>query len=166
MESHYQRPLVVGCDKFISLDYCQCSAMFMCIDTLHSNSDLSVYRLKDMGYSTWFISWTTASLELDGCELNFSAVWWCAKVAGYTEGRCLVGGLINNVQALILAMRRAAHGDPSWFPCPVCHYADLEPSGQSLCRRRHLLWLCWGRQPQQLETPTFFFSQGFSGCTL
>lgn len=70
---------MVGCDKYISLDYCQCSAMFMWIDTLHSNYDLSIYHLKNIGYSSRFISWTPAShLELDGCDVQskrpFSAV--------------------------------------------------------------------------------------------
>lgn len=137
MESHYHRHFVVGCDKFISLDYCQCSAMFMWIDMLHSNYDLSEYHLKDMGYSTRFSSWTTASpLQLDGCDvqskLHFSAVWGCAKVAGYTEGRCLVGGLINNAQtvnspgtlvagpSLILAMWTAARGDPGCLVSVPC----------------------------------------------
>lgn len=77
------------------------------------------------------------------------------KVAGYTEGRCLVGGLINIAQTdadtlvaasgLILAMWRDARLpviSAAWSPCPVCHYADLEPSGQGLCCRRRLLWLC------------------------
>lgn len=62
---------MVGCDKYISLDYCQCSAMLMWIDTLHSSYDLSIYQLKDMGYSSRFISWTTGSpLELDGCDVQ------------------------------------------------------------------------------------------------
>lgn len=43
----------------------------------------------------------------------------------------------------------------AWFPCPMCRYADLEPSGQGLCCRTRLLWLCWGRQPSSWSTPRF-----------
>lgn len=153
--------------------------MFMWIDMLHSNYDLSIYHLKDTGYSSRFISWMTASpLELDGCDvqskLHFSAVWGCAKVAGYTEGRCLVGGLINNVQivdspdipvagpGLILAMQRAARGDPGCLvsvPCVSLRWPATQWSGPVLLEAFIVVML--RAVTQQLEYPHVSLQSGF-----
>lgn len=82
------------------------------------------------------------------------------------EGHCLVWGLINNAQVAdkVQTLLCSPWSDPcrvcpAPLPCVSLHWPGS--SGQGLCCRTGLLWLCWGRQPSSWSTPTFFLQSGF-----
>lgn len=87
------------------------------------------------------------------------------------EGVWLINNfqMVDKVQTLLLLalVWSLKCGEPlavipaAWFPCPVCHYADLEPSSQGLCCRNVFIVVMLREATQQLEYLRVFLQSGF-----